>query len=566
MPLDGSVRTFEPPGPGVWECESAHFPRPLTRLQVEILERALPEGFAMGMKSFGLLLETFVAKAVHGFIYIQVVPFGAPPGAKGPPPKLIIQLVTRLVPKMRARLRVAHEAFETKLWREELRRWDEQVKPASIAAHKEIQAIDVGALDDDALARHLTLCRDHLLRMVRQRYEFTVAGSMAAGDLLAHVGAWTGKSTGEILAVLKGSTPVSKGIAAAELEALGAAIREDADAKRLIQGHVADAGAVLAKLRAHPGAVGAATNAYLDVVGLRSLGYDVTDHYALELPDVLVRAIRVTALRTGRGDDGGVKERIAALRAEVPEEHRAQFDELLAEARLVNRLRDERGVYSDAGANGLMRRVMLEVGRRLADKGLLEDATLALDATLDELHALLRAERAVGSSELRERAAWRANARPEDAPATLGGASSGPPPAEWLPAHARRSQRAVAAFLDAMWHEPPPRVTAKSVTGLAVSGGHYEGRARTVLGEADFGKLEQGDVLVARTTSPTFNVVLPLLGAIVTDRGGQLCHAAIVAREYGIPGVVGTKEATKVIADGARVRVDGDTGEVTVLS
>jgi pyruvate,water dikinase len=56
-----------------------------------------------------------------------------------------------------------------------------------------------------------------------------------------------------------------------------------------------------------------------------------------------------------------------------------------------------------------------------------------------------------------------------------------------------------------------------------------------------------------------------LLGAIVTDNGGLLSHSAIVAREYGIPGVVGTREATERIADGARVRVDGAAGEVTVL-
>jgi phosphoenolpyruvate synthase/pyruvate phosphate dikinase len=59
--------------------------------------------------------------------------------------------------------------------------------------------------------------------------------------------------------------------------------------------------------------------------------------------------------------------------------------------------------------------------------------------------------------------------------------------------------------------------------------------------------------------------VLPLLGAIVTDRGGQLCHAAIVAREYGIPCVVGTREATKIIEDGMRVKVDGERGVVEVL-
>jgi rifampicin phosphotransferase len=98
-----------------------------------------------------------------------------------------------------------------------------------------------------------------------------------------------------------------------------------------------------------------------------------------------------------------------------------------------------------------------------------------------------------------------------------------------------------------------------------VNSGIYEGTARLVNDAADFGRIQRGDVLVTRMTSPYFNVVLPLLGAIVTDRGGQLCHAAIVAREYGIPGIVGTREATAKIADGARVRVDGTSGEVRLL-
>jgi pyruvate,water dikinase len=103
------------------------------------------------------------------------------------------------------------------------------------------------------------------------------------------------------------------------------------------------------------------------------------------------------------------------------------------------------------------------------------------------------------------------------------------------------------------------------LTGLPVNAGVYEGTARLVQSSADFERIQPGDVLVTRMTSPYFNVVLPLLGAIVTDRGGQLCHAAIVAREYGIPGIVGTREATVKIADGARVRVDGSTGEVRLV-
>jgi pyruvate,water dikinase len=101
--------------------------------------------------------------------------------------------------------------------------------------------------------------------------------------------------------------------------------------------------------------------------------------------------------------------------------------------------------------------------------------------------------------------------------------------------------------------------------GRAAGPGVYEGIARRVAGPADFHRIVRGDVLVTESTSEAFNILLPLLGGVVTDAGGLLSHAAIIAREYGIPGVVGTREATTLIPDGARVRVDGGAGEVTVL-
>jgi pyruvate,water dikinase len=107
--------------------------------------------------------------------------------------------------------------------------------------------------------------------------------------------------------------------------------------------------------------------------------------------------------------------------------------------------------------------------------------------------------------------------------------------------------------------------TETTLRGLAASRGVYEGPARRVSDPSEFARIAQGDVLVTESTTEAFNILLPLLGAIVTDAGGLLSHAAIVSREYGIPGVVGTREGTERIADGARVRVDGDKGEVTVL-
>jgi pyruvate,water dikinase len=101
--------------------------------------------------------------------------------------------------------------------------------------------------------------------------------------------------------------------------------------------------------------------------------------------------------------------------------------------------------------------------------------------------------------------------------------------------------------------------------GLAASAGVYEGPARRVSGPAEFDRIVRGDVLVTECTTEAFNILLPLLGAIVTDSGGLLSHPAIVSREYGIPGVVGTRTGTERISDGQRVRVDGNAGEVTVL-
>jgi pyruvate,water dikinase len=98
-----------------------------------------------------------------------------------------------------------------------------------------------------------------------------------------------------------------------------------------------------------------------------------------------------------------------------------------------------------------------------------------------------------------------------------------------------------------------------------VSPGAYEGTARVVLDESELDRIEPGDVLVCPITSPVWSMVFPALGALVCDSGGPLSHPAIIAREFAIPAVVNTGNATSVIPDGATVRVDGDRGSVSVL-
>jgi pyruvate,water dikinase len=104
-----------------------------------------------------------------------------------------------------------------------------------------------------------------------------------------------------------------------------------------------------------------------------------------------------------------------------------------------------------------------------------------------------------------------------------------------------------------------------ALTGFAGSGGVVEGTARVILDVRDIGKLEEGEILVAPVTSPSWTPVFGKVAAAVSDIGGIMSHAAIVAREYGMPAVVGTGSATARIKTGDRVRVDGDNGVVTIL-
>lgn len=556
---------FDAPGPGPWEAETTHFPRPMTRFTSEAFLRAFPRGFAEGTERYGLLLSHLKPAIVNGFFYQQPVAFGAPEGALGPPPKLVLWLLTRLHPKVRARIDTCRRAFESKLWRRDLETWDNVDRPAAIRAHLEVQAVDPASLSDEELARHIQRLHAHAEAMILLHHRYTVTCTIATGDYLAHVVDWTGCSAGEALSLLSGTSPISKGVAASELSTLARSIATSAHAREVLGG--GEPARVLSDLCSLPDPIGAQARAYIETVRYRSVGYDLSDRCCGEMPELLVRAIRASV--DGKVAAVAEKERAdkeRALRERVPAEHRAEFDALLAEARLVNRLRDERGVYSDGWGTGLARRGVLEAGRRLVTRGRLADAEHAVDASASELIALLGGASSPDANEIAERARWRQTQTVADIPPWLNAPPSGPPPADVLPAPARRAARAVDAILSNLFKEADAPSTAQVVRGLSVNAGVYEGRARLVLDAADFSKLEPGDILVTRATSPYFNVVLPLLGALVTDRGGQLCHAAIVAREYGIPGIVGTKVATQTIADGARIRVDGSTGEVRVLT
>lgn len=534
---------LQAPGPGSWKLDPVHFPRPVTRYWAETHPEPFRAGFSDFTRFYGLLIDTLDTAYPGGFSYTMMRPV-APEEAP-------------------ARIQRAGEAIEGKLWREQVTEWDEQAKPAAIATHRELQAIAPEDLDDDELAAYLRRCHEHHKAMITQHMRFTAAAMIPTGDFLAHVGAWTGAPSVELLALLRGTAPTSAG-ASGELHALVDAIGADPRAQELLASD-GDPAEVLEQLRALDGGTGAAASAYLDLVGWRLLdGFDICEPCALELPDALVRAIRV-ASESPAGPEANFEAQAAEMRERVPAEHREQFDELLGEARHTYRVRDERGVFSDIWASGLMRRAALAAGERLAAGGRIAEPVHIVDATVDEMCALLAGGGEPSAEELAARAAYRAGHTAKEAPPFLGDAPTPPPDPSGLPPAAARMMTAMGVAMGEMLGSSEAEHDEFVLRGLAASKGVYEGPARLISGPAEFDRIVKGDVLVTVSTSEAFNILLPLLGALVTDSGGLLSHSAIVAREYGIPGVVGTREATERIADGTRVRVDGDSGEVTVL-
>jgi pyruvate,water dikinase len=103
-----------------------------------------------------------------------------------------------------------------------------------------------------------------------------------------------------------------------------------------------------------------------------------------------------------------------------------------------------------------------------------------------------------------------------------------------------------------------------SLIGLPVSAGTIEGRARVMLDIAD-AELEAGDILVTAYTDPSWSPLFVTISGLVTEVGGLMTHGAVIAREYGLPAVVGVEHATRLIPDGQRIRVNGTHGYVEIL-
>jgi phosphohistidine swiveling domain-containing protein len=452
----------------------------------------------------------------------------------------------------------AHEAVQSRRWLQDLADWDE-LKKDSIVRNTALQSVALVKLDRPELIAHLATCFENAEEMVYRHHKYSVGSLMPVGRFLDVATLTSGLSAVDVALLLKGSTPVSKGIGGEQLNAVVEAITAAGIDKKELQQQEPEI--ALNGLRENA-QINAALEGYLVITGHMLIGgYCISEKTLRESENIIMA--RIFEAMEPASESGFDVELEQAIREKIPEDDRVEFDLCLGDAREANRMRDERGIYNDIWGSGISRCAILEAGRRLFEEGVLSNAELSLDASHDELIGLLKGESQTTDELLSQRREWRLTKNIDEVPEFLGDPPSDPTPLELLPVKIRPTLRAFGLVMGNVFDEP--KEATEKISGLAVSPGIYEGTAKVILSTRDFDRLEKGDILVTKNTSAGFNVVLPIIGALVTDRGGVLSHAAIVSREFGIPGVVGTKNASQSIKDGDKIRVNGDTGEVDIL-
>jgi pyruvate,water dikinase len=233
-----------------------------------------------------------------------------------------------------------------------------------------------------------------------------------------------------------------------------------------------------------------------------------------------------------------------------------EFEFLLKAAQEAAVVGEDHNFWIDFCAIYQVRRVLLEFGRRFTEAGVVDKADDVLFLTPDELRETANALPRIDCRRVvAGRRAEMDYFRTIQPPAALGTRPAGPPPESPL-------RRALGKFFGA---PPAPPTEPDVLRGNAGSPGIARGPARVVRSLAEAAKLQPGDILVAETTSVPWTPLFATVAAIVTDAGGVLSHCAVVAREFGIPAVVGTGQATAVIHDGQLLEVNGDSGVVRML-
>ncbi len=414
-------------------------------------------------------------------------------------------------------------------------RWLADAERRSVGRAAEIDAEDVTALSDADLLGRIRELQALLLEFSTTRLLPLARGAIVSASFGRLLRATVGREAAVPLErALLAEVPCTTTEANHEIEAIAALVRASAHLRDVFE--ATEPADLPSALSATPDgrAVVEAVDGYLRRFGLRETILPAAAFPAWRDDPTLAYGL-VSGLARGTGpahaDPRAARSELVRRleRGRGPRRDRKpRLPRLLDATRAFLAFREE-SHYRAFVAFPVVRRLALVLGGRLASRGSLDSDDDVFFLSLEELES--RSE--VAFREIVE---------------------------------GRKAARRSVGALTIVPIEVATHVEGRSLAGVPVSGGTATGPVRIIRGEAEFSKLRPGDVLVASYTNPTWTPLFSIAAAAVVDGGGAASHAAIVAREYGLPAVMGTLDGTMRLHDGDVVLVDGSAGRVTLLA
>ena len=532
-----------------WAQDRLHYPDPVTPLEFSMIEGAVDAGITAAARVYGIPL-TVQDRHINSYLYVSIVP-----------DELNEADAAAIAQQSEAKLRAAMAQMEAN--------WNGQWLP-KIQSHLAFwQEFDLSAATTPELLAHLTASWPRLQRVWEIHFLLFLPSMLAISqfaDLYAEL--WEDAGALEAYSQL-GGFPSKTIECAADLWALSRlALSSPAVCKVL-----AATPPQMPRERLAGSAEGrvflAAWDGYLREHGYRGDKLSLTYPFWVEDPTPVLKNL-FDYLAQPERDFAAERAEMAAQRQRnvaharrhlqyYPQPVRDEFDFLLAAAQAGMRLKEDHGYWIDYKSSYCMRQIFLECGRRLLAAGLLHALDDVFYLSMAELQAAL-------ASPARFQKTWQVyheidgrkavaerfvNISP---PAHLGRAPSGAAPDDTL----------ARMFLKIEGSGPEQAEEAGELRGSAGAPGVVRGPVKVLRVLGDAVKLQPGDILVAESTAPPWTPLFASVAGVITDSGGALSHSAVIAREYGIPAVVGVGTATRRLTDGQIVEVNGHLGIVRI--
>jgi pyruvate,water dikinase len=529
---------------GFWNLDKMHAPRPITPLSFDLIIETLAQGFTKAQAEYDCPIMV-TPKEINHYVYVSFHPV-----ADG---GVIEDRLSRYQDTLAAKVPGVGKL------------WDEEWKPTVIAKNEPAKTADYSGLSDAELVKKLEEFTDHMRYQwwIHGHINFVLLSSSALCDMYDEVMQPAEKT--EAYQTLQGFHTRSVDVSRAMWK-LSRDVKNSPTLSKLFADKASNE--IVAELdKSDDGRVfHAKLREFLEEFGWRSDAvYDLADIPWREDESIALSSI---AGFVGLDDSEdperhyqtAVKQReelLGKVRAKLANdpEKLAKFDELYEAARYSFPVTEDHAFYIDQLGVGVFRRFALAVGERLVSKGVFDKPDDVFFLRAPEVpDALLNGgdRRAV----VAERRATFEAAGKVIAPTSIGN-----PPE--IPADAPPDPFMDALVFRLLGMVPPDdNPDPNIIRAVAGSPGVLTGKARVVRSLAEAGDLEEGEIMVCEMTLPPWVPYFSIAGAVVSDVGGVLSHCAIVAREFGVPAVVGSVTGTTVIKTGQTITVDGNNGLV----